>query len=61
MGGGFVKAWMVVVSVPKDLDRVKKSLVWFWIVHGLSCSLCDVMLLPWVNNMLIVVLWVVPR
>ena len=61
MGGGFVKAWMAVVSVPKDLDRVKKSLVWFWKVHGLSCGLCDVMLLPWVNNMLIVVLWAVPR
>ena len=26
---------MVVVSVPKDLDRVKKSLEWFWTVHGL--------------------------
>ena len=28
-GLGFVKAWMAVVSVPKDLDRVKKSLEWF--------------------------------
>ena len=46
---------MAVVSVPKDLDRVKKSLVWFWTVHGLSCGLCDVVLLPWVNNMLIMV------
>ena len=52
---------MAVVSIPKDLDRVKKSLVWFWIVHGLLCGLCDVVLLPWVNNMLIVVLWAVPR
>ena len=26
---------MAVVSVPKDLDRVKKSLEWFWTVHGL--------------------------
>ena len=54
---------MAMVSVPKDLDRVKKSLVWFWTVHGLSCGLCDVVLLPWVNNMLIVVffLWAVPR
>ena len=25
-GWGFVKAWMTVVSAPKDLDRVKKSL-----------------------------------
>ena len=52
---------MAVVLVPKDLDRVKKSLVWFWTVHRLLCGLCDVVLLPWVNNMLIVVLWVVPR
>ena len=34
-GWGFVKAWMVVVSVLKDLDRVKKSLEWFWTVHRL--------------------------
>ena len=34
-GWGFVKAWMAVFSVPKDLDRVKKSLEWFWTVHGL--------------------------
>ena len=52
---------MTVVSVPKDLDLVNKSLVWFWIVHGLLCGLCDVVLLSWVNNMLIVVLWAVPR
>ena len=26
---------MAVVSVPKDLDRVEKSLEWFWTVHGL--------------------------
>ena len=36
-GWGFVEAWMVVVSVSKDLDRVKKSLEWFWTVHGLLC------------------------
>ena len=52
---------MVVVSVPKDLDRLKKSLEWFWTVHGLLCGLCDVALFPWVNNMLIVILWAVPR
>ena len=34
-GWGFVKAWMVVVSVLKDLDRVKKPLEWFWTVHRL--------------------------
>ena len=27
-GWGFFKAWMAVFSVPSDLDRVKKSLVW---------------------------------
>ena len=37
---------MAVVSVPKDLDRVKKSLEWFWTVHGLLRDLCDVVLLP---------------
>ena len=26
---------MAVVSVPKDLDRVNKSLEWFETVHGL--------------------------
>ena len=26
---------MAVFSVPKDLDQVKKSLEWFWTVHGL--------------------------
>ena len=31
---------MVVVSVPKDLDRVKKSLELFWMVHGLFCVIC---------------------
>ena len=37
---------MTVVSVPKDLDRVKKSLEWFWTVHGLFVfGLCDVVLL----------------
>ena len=34
-GWGFVKAWMAVVLVPKDLDIVKKSLEWFWTIHGL--------------------------
>ena len=36
---------MTVVSIPKDLDRVKKSLEWFWTVHGLFACLCDVVLL----------------
>ena len=36
---------MAVVSVPKDLDRVKKSLEWFWIVHRLLRDLCGVVLL----------------
>ena len=46
-GWGFVKAWMAVVSVPKDLDRLKKSLKWFWTVHGqFVCGLCYVVLLP---------------
>ena len=31
---------MVVVSVPKDLDQVKKSLEWFWTVHGLFYVAC---------------------
>ena len=48
---------MVVVSVPKDLDRVKKSLEWFWTVHRLFVGLCNVVLFPWVNNMLIMVWW----
>ena len=52
---------MAVVSVPKDLDRVKKSLEWFWTVHRLFvCGLCDVVLLPGVNDMLIVILWAAP-
>ena len=34
-GWGFVKTWMAMFSAPKDLDRVKKSLEWFWTVHGL--------------------------
>ena len=37
---------MAVVSVPKDLDRLKKSLEWFWTVHELSCGLCGVALFP---------------
>ena len=27
-GWEFVKAWMAVFSIPSDLDRVRKSLVW---------------------------------
>ena len=46
-GWGFVEAWMVVLSVSKSLNRVKKSLlVWPWTVPslGFHCSrdlLCD--------------------
>ena len=61
MGGDLLKPGWPWFRFPKDLDRVKKSLVCYWTVHGLSCGLCDVVLLPWVNNMLIVVLWAVPR
>ena len=52
---------MAVVSVPKDLDQVNKSLKWFG--QSMDClrDLCDVVLLPRENNMLIVTLWVVPR
>ena len=55
---------MAVFLVPKDLDKVKKSLEWFWIVHGLFvwlvlylCGLCCicVFLLDNLNNMQIVV------
>ena len=38
-GWGFVKAWMAVVSVPKDFDRVKKPLERFWTIHGLFVRL----------------------
>ena len=37
---------MAVVSVPKDLDRVKKSLEWFERSTDCLCDLCDVVLLP---------------
>ena len=37
---------MTVVSVPQDLDRVKKSIERFWTVHELLCGLCDVALFP---------------
>ena len=58
---------MAVFSVPKDLDRVAKSLEWFWIVLKLTMDcmscLCLDMLLLYLNNMLCccVMLWVVPR
>ena len=37
---------MIVVSVPKDLDRLKKSLEWFGQSTCYVCNLCDVVLLP---------------
>ena len=47
---------MVVFSVPKELDRVAKSLEWFWIVPKLTADcmscLCLDMLLLYLNNML---------
>ena len=36
---------MAVVSVPKDLDRLKKSLKWFRQSTSCLCDLCDVVLL----------------
>ena len=33
---------MAVVSVPKDLDRLNKSLVWFGQSTDCLCDLCDV-------------------
>ena len=33
---------MAVTSVPKDLDRVNKSLVWFGQFTDCLCDLCDV-------------------
>ena len=33
---------MAVTSVPKDLDRVNKSLVWFGQSTDCLCDLCDV-------------------
>ena len=57
---------MAVFSVPKDLDRVAKSLEWFWtvlklIVDCMSCLCLDKLLL-YLNNRLCccVMLWVVP-
>ena len=37
---------MAVVSVPKDLDRVNKSLEWFGQSTDYLRDLCDVVLLP---------------
>ena len=37
---------MAVVSVSKDLDRLKKSLKWFGQSTGCLCDLCGVVLLP---------------
>ena len=37
---------MAVVSVPKYLDRVKKSLEWFGQSTDCLRDLCDVVLLP---------------
>ena len=34
-GWRIIKALIAVFLVPKDLDRVKKSLEWFWTVCGL--------------------------
>ena len=33
---------MAVVSVPKDLDRLNKSLAWFRHSTDCLCDLCDV-------------------
>ena len=37
---------MAVILVPKDLDRVNKSLEWFGQSTDYLCDLCDVVLLP---------------
>ena len=37
---------MAVISVPKDLDQVNKSLVWFGQSTDCLSDLCDVVLLP---------------
>ena len=37
---------MAVVSVPKDLDQVKKSLEWFRQSTDYLRDLCDVVLFP---------------
>ena len=37
---------MAVVSVPKDLDRLKKSLECFGQSTGCLCDLCGVVLFP---------------
>ena len=37
---------MAVISVTKDLDRVKKSLEWLGQSVDCLCGLCDVVLLP---------------
>ena len=52
---------MVVGSVPKDLDRLNKSLKWFGQSTDCLCDLCDIVLFPREDNRLIVILWAVPR
>ena len=52
---------MAVISVPKDFDRVNKSLEWFGQSTDCLRDLCDVVLLPYENNVLIVTLWAVSR
>ena len=37
---------MAMISVPKDLDRVHKSLEWFGQFTDCLRDLCDVVLLP---------------
>ena len=37
---------MAVISVPKDLDRVNKSLVWLDSPRTVCVIVCDVVLLP---------------
>ena len=37
---------MAVISVPKDLDTVNKSLEWFGWFTNCLCDLCDVVLFP---------------
>ena len=37
---------MAVISFPKDLDRVNKSLEWLGQSTDCLCDLCDVVLLP---------------
>ena len=37
---------MAMISFPKDLDQVNKSLEWFGQSTDCLCDLCDVVLLP---------------